>query len=203
MAVFLQQRKYMKNFYFLGFIVLFCTMLSCESVPIQQVFGKTEKSGSILYFNPEVYPDIPEIKDPTYTAFYAAVSENESQMRNLKMLRVDSALEFDSVDAKTIKEFCTNNDAQLAMVPKVKYFKVGLGKYVFSNQVVISMKLYDNSGKLLTETSYDTYRKNGRMLGSAENSIRIGTTGALKNMSKFLLKSKREANAKGSPYELF
>jgi hypothetical protein len=87
-----------------------------------------------------------------------------------------------------------NNDADFAIVPKVKYFKVGFGKYVFSNQVVISMKLFDATGNLLTETDYDTYRKNMRLLGSTENSIKIGTNGAIKGILKKLKKIRPTAD---------
>jgi hypothetical protein len=61
---------------------------------------------------------------------------------------------------------------------------------VFSNQVVVSMKLFDAGGNLLTETDYDTYRKNMRLLGSTENSIKIGTDGAIKDILKKLRKLK-------------
>ena len=107
------------------------------------------------------------------------------------MLRVDSQIPFDSVDSKSIKEFCTNNNAQFAIVPKVKYFKVGFGKYIFSNQVIVSMKLYDSAGEFLTEADYDTYKKNARILGSAENSIKIGTEGAMNSITKNLEKTKK------------
>ena len=53
------------------------------------------------------------------------------------------------------------------------------------------MKIYNASGDMLAETSYDTYKRNGRLLGSAENSIKIGTTGALKNINKILRKKFR------------
>ena len=43
-------------------------------------------------------------------------------------------IKYDSVDVNMIKESCLNNGAEIALVPKVKYFKVGLGKYVFSNK---------------------------------------------------------------------
>ena len=81
-----------------------------------------------------------------------------------------------------IKESCINNCAEIAIVPKVKYFKVGLGKYVFSNQVIVSMKMYNNDGELVIENSYDNYKGSGRLLGSAENSIKIGTANVIKNM---------------------
>ena len=107
------------------------------------------------------------------------------------MLRVDSYIPFDSVNADHIKEFCKNNNAQFAVVPKVKYFKVGIGKYVFSNQVIVSMKLYDATGKFLAEADYDTFKKNARILGSAENSIKIGTEGAMNFIAKDLIKSEK------------
>lgn len=148
------------------------------------------KEKKTLYFNPEVYPDIEEIKEPTNQAFFSAVSDEISDYKNNTMIRADVPVEFDNVDAETIEEYCKNNDADFAIVPKVKYFKVGLGKYVFSNQVIISMKLYDAKGNLVTTTDYDTYKKNMRMLGSTENSIKIGTGGAIKNLLQNLRKKR-------------
>lgn len=52
------------------------------------------------------------------------------------------------------------------------------------------MKLYDKTGKLITESNYDTFRKNARILGSAENSIKLGTKGAMKAIKKNLRKIK-------------
>lgn len=145
---------------------------------------------NILYFNPEVEPDIEEIKEPTNLAFFSAVSNNIGLHRKSKMIKTEIQMPFDTADQQTIADYASNNDADLVTVSKVKYFKVGLGKYVFSNQVIVSMKLFDKSGKLITESSYDTYRKNMRMLGSAENSIKIGTAGALKAIFKNLRKLK-------------
>jgi hypothetical protein len=36
------------------------------------------------------------------------------------------------------------------------------------------------------ETAYDTYKGNGRLLGSPENSVIIGTKGAIRKISKEL-----------------
>ena len=194
MAVFLQQRTLMRNLYLLSFtFTAFILLTGCHSVSAQNsVFNRDLKIQNVIYFNPEVFPDIDEIKEPTYSAFYSAVSDRISHFRNYKMLRVDANLTFDSADVKTLKEFCDNNNAQFAVVPKVKYFKVGLGKYVFSNQVIVSLKLYDSEGNFITETDYDTYKKNARLLGSAENSIKIGTTGAMKGLGKNLRKIKKD-----------
>jgi len=106
------------------------------------------------------------------------------------MLKTETQISFDSIDKKTIADYCLNNDADFAVIPKVKYFKVGIGKYVFSNQVVVSMKLFDAHGNLITETDYDTYRKNMRLLGSTVNSVKIGTNGAIKDILKQLRKIK-------------
>lgn len=190
MAVFLLRHVPMKKIYLLLFS-FFLILSGFQMVSAQ--FGisqKVEKKQNIIYFNPEIFPEIEEIKEPTYMAFYAATSEKSSPFRSYKSLRVDANIPYDSVDIDAIKEYCKNNNAQLAVVPKVKYFKVGFGKYVFSNQVIISMKLYDSLGNFLTETDYDTYKKNARILGSAENSIKIGTSGAVNRMGKNLRKSK-------------
>lgn len=151
--------------------------------------GLQARSQKVIYFSPEVYPNIEEIKEPTNLAFFSAVSDKVSGMRNNRMIRVESPMEYDHVDTQAIKEFCKNNNADFAVIPKVKYFKVGFGQYVFSNQVVVSMKLFDAHGNYISESSYDTYRRNMRMLGSTENSVKIGTDGALKDMLKDLRKS--------------
>lgn len=167
---------------------------SCSAVN-SQIFPSPKENHltQIIYFNPEIFPDIEEIKEPTYLAFFSAVSDQFSNSRVNKLLRVDYNIEFDNASPELIAEFCLNNNAQYAVVPKVKYFKVGFGKYVFSNQVIISLKIFDAKGTMLTETSYDTYRKKGRLLGSAENSIKIGTTGAFENLSKLLRRKNRSS----------
>lgn len=147
---------------------------------------KISKIKTVLYFNPEVFPDISEIKEPTYTAFYSATSDKMRSLGNIKYLQVDTPILFDDVNTETVREICQNNNADIAVVPKVTYFKVGFGKYVFSNQVIVSMKLYDSKGHFIMETSYDTYKGNGRLLGSASNSVIIGTKGAIRKMNKEL-----------------
>ncbi|KMQ69316.1 pyruvate decarboxylase [Chryseobacterium sp. FH2] len=169
--------------------VTFATFLFVGITSVKAQKSTGDKIKKILYFNPEVEPDIDEIKEPTNTAFFSAVSDNLSERKN-KMLKTETQISFDSIDKKTITDYCINNDADFAVVPKVKYFKVGLGKYVFSNQVVVSMKLFDAEGNLLTETDYDTYRKNMRLLGSTVNSVKIGTNGAIKDILKKLRKIK-------------
>lgn len=163
-------------------------LISISSVKAQK--HNTDNIKRILYFNPEVEPDIEEIKEPTNLAFFSAVSDNVSAFRKNKMLRSDVQVSFDSIDSKTISEYSKNNDADFVIVPKVKYFKVGIGKYVFSNQVIVSMKLFDAEGNLITSSDYDTYRKNMRLLGSTENSIKIGTNGAMKSIIKELRRIK-------------
>lgn len=195
MAVFLQPQTAMKKFYFLPLtLITISLLLSCSANPSIIAANKAEKLQSILYFNPEVFPNIDEIKEPTYSAFYSAVSEKMPLYRNFKMLRVDSEIPFDDQDSTLISEFCMNNNAQFAIVPKVKYFKVGIGKYVFSNQVIVSMKLFDAAGNFLAEADYDTFKKNSRILGSAENSIKIGTSGAMKNIGKKLQMLQKNSN---------
>lgn len=136
----------------------------------------------IVYFDPEVFPDYDGIKAPTNLALYAAVSDELKKNGNYKIMHINDPVKYDSINSDVIKELCINNGAEVAIVPKVKYFKVGLGKYVFSNQVIISIKLYNNDGNLVIENSYDTYKGSGRLLGSAENSVKIGTSNVIKNM---------------------
>lgn len=176
----------MRKFIFFTAVSTFL-LIGLASVKAQK--NTEHKIKKVLYFNPEVEPDIDEIKEPTNHAFFSAVSDNVSGRKN-KMLRTETQIPFDSIDKKTIADYCINNDADFAIVPKVRYFKVGIGKYVFSNQVVVSMKLFDAAGNFITESDYDTYRKNMRLLGSAANSIKIGTNGAIKDILKKLKKLK-------------
>ncbi|MDP9960859.1 pyruvate decarboxylase [Chryseobacterium lathyri] len=170
------------------------TFLLIGVISVKAQKNTDNKTKKILYFNPEVEPDIEEIKEPTNLAFFSAVSDNFSGRKN-KILRAEVQIPFDSVEKQTITDYCINNDADFAVVPKVRYFKVGIGKYIFSNQVVVSMKLFDAGGNLVTETDYDTYRKNMRLLGSTANSIKIGTDGAIKGILKKLRKLKSSTGA--------
>lgn len=171
--------------FFLSTLLISCANYG-EALLYKNKDIKVSKIKTILYFNPEVFPDISEIKEPTYNAFYSATSDKMRSLGNVKYLQVDSPMPFDEVDTKSIREICENNNADVAVIPKVKYFKVGFGRYVFSNQVIVSMKLYDAKGHFIMETSYDTYKGNGRLLGSASNSVIIGTKGAIKKMNKEL-----------------
>jgi len=181
-------KKTLYPFYF-NFLLL-NILVSCANLGDSLIYfnknAKIPKVKTVLYFNPEIFPDISEIKEPTYTAFYTATSDQMKSLGNLKYLKIDTPISFDNVDAGTVKEICRNNNADLAVIPKVKYFKVGFGKYVFSNQVIVSMKLYNSEGIFVMETAYDTYKGNGRLLGSAENSVIIGTKGAIRKISKEL-----------------
>lgn len=178
-----------KTLIFVGALALVVVGVQKLSAQKNDVVKPSEiKEKRTLYFAPEVFPPVEEIQEPTNLAFFSAVSDEINDFRGNRIIRADQPMKFDSINAETIQEYCKNNQADFAIVPKVKYFKVGLGKYVFSNQVVVSMKLFDAKGNLLTETDYDTYRKNMRLLGSAENSVKIGTGGAMKRILKNLRK---------------
>lgn len=181
----------MKHFYLfsLSFGVL-ALFTACQVQAQDVTLEKSAKLKTVLYFNPTVYPEIEEVKEPTYAAFFEAVGERVTRNRNYKMMRVETAFDFDAVHIPDLVQYCEMNTAAFAVVPKVKFFKVGFGKYVFSNQVIVSLKLYDSTGKLVAESDYDTYKKKARMLGSAENSIKIGTEGALKLIGQHLRKRK-------------
>ncbi|MDY3315865.1 pyruvate decarboxylase [Riemerella anatipestifer] len=157
---------------------------------------KIKKVKKAVYFNPLVVPEIPEIYAPTYHAFYSAASDFLKDKNSGKIVRVDCAMSYDNIDTEYIKEICLNNNAEVALIPKVKYFKVGFGRYVFSNQVLVSAKLYDAEGNFIIETSYDTYKGNARLLGNAENSVKIGTIGMLKKMNKEIRRHKLNSEEK-------
>lgn len=164
-----------------GVLVIGCKSLGSNLLKLNNSV-KLKHVDRIVYFDPEVYPNYEGIKEPTSIAFYSAVSDELKNYGKFRILRINSPVKYDSVDTEMVKELCINNGAEVAIVPKVKYFKVGLGKYVFSNQVIVSMKLYNNDGNLVIENSYDTYKGSGRLLGTAENSVKIGTSHVIKNM---------------------
>ncbi|WP_300670437.1 pyruvate decarboxylase [Soonwooa sp.] len=170
-------------------IVISCSSAGRSQMAVAQLAQKNNIK-RILYFVPEVIPDIEEIKQPTYDVFFTAASDKMMSLGTRDYLRIDIPISYDSVNIDMLREFCKNNDADVAVVPRVKYFKVGLGKYVFSNQVEVSLKLFDADGNFMLETRYDTFKGGGRMLGSAANSVKIGTKGALQNMNKELQNNK-------------
>ena len=165
----------------LYFITCCLFILGCISLKAQQSERFSKK---ILYFNPEIEPDIEEIKEPTYDAFFTHISEEVTSNKKTRIMRTEAYLPYDNVDIESISEYTKNNDADFLVLSKIKYFKVGIGKYVFSNQVLVSMKLYNSDGILIAKSEYDTYKKNMRILGSTKNSIKIGTQGALSKILK-------------------
>lgn len=151
---------------------------------------KLGKINRIVYINPDIFPEFDGLEEPTNQAFFSAMSDKMHEMGDINVKRIDTPMPYDEVDLKTLKSLVNNNLGDLIIVPKVKYFKVGMGKYVFSNQVVVNMKIYDRMGNFVMEVGYDTYSGNARLLGSAENSVKLGTTGALNKMFKELRKRK-------------
>ena len=158
----------MKKVLFFGIVITAstCIIISCATAGNRVEYInrqiKIPKIQRIIIFEPEVFPDIEEIKEPTNTAYFSALSDELKNLGDYKLLRINSTAIYNSTDIETLKELCKNNNADAVLIPKVKYFKVGIGKYVFSNQVIVSLKLYDKSGNLLIETSYDTFKTNGR-----------------------------------------
>lgn len=168
----------------------FTEMAAQDIVKITEQRAGSRESQNIIYFTPSIDPDVAEIKDATNEAFFSAVSDSYVNNRNRRMVRVDMPVTYEDADRNTIREICINNNATHAVIPHVKFFKVGLGQFVFSSQVVVSMKLYDADGNFISESSYDTFRKNARIMGSAQNSIRIGTNGVLKQLTQNMKRKK-------------
>ena len=173
-----------------GLVLVGCSSFGSKLLGYKPDY-KLGKIKKIIYFQPTVFPEIEEIKPPTNQAFFSAVTDQMSLYSgNIKIVQMDSSMDYDNVDTEYIKEVGKNNNAEAIIVPKVKYFKVGIGKYVFSNQVLVSLKLYDCDGNLIMENQYDTYKGNARLIGKAENSIKVGTKGAIKDLIKNLRKLK-------------
>lgn len=172
-----------------GLVIVGCNSLGGKLLH----YDTTQKIGEVnkvVFFQPSVFPEIEEIKTPTNQAFFSAVSDQISLYQNVKLISMDHFMDYQNIDTEYIKEIGENNEAELIVVPHIKYFKVGFGKYVFSNQVLVSLKLYDQKGNFLMETQYDTYKGNARLIGKAENSIKIGTKSAIKDLIKNLKEKK-------------
>lgn len=145
--------------------------------------AKLDKINRVVYYNPQIFPEIDEIKQPTYHVFFSTVSDELRDMEGYKMMRVETPVTYNNVDIEVLKELCANNNAEVAIVPHIRYFKVGLGDIRFSNQVEVSLKLYDGNGNFIMETAYDSYKANAKIVGSAEDAIRTATAGALKKLN--------------------
>ena len=198
MALFLHRLQHMKKF-LLPVLLLTAGALILKSFTSVSASSYSDtyidpynqqKVQEIIIFNPEIDPNIAELRFPSYQTFFDGVTSEFARNKNVNINRIETPMIYDDVDIESIKEICKYNNSDLAVVPKIKYFKVGLGRYVLSNQVVVSLKLYNSEGTLLSETSYDTYRKNKRILGSTENTIKIGTSGALSSLKKYIRRAK-------------
>lgn len=198
MALFLHRLQHMKKF-LLPVLLLTAGALILKSFTSVSASSYSDtyidpynqqKVQEIIIFNPEIDPNIAELRFPSYQTFFDGVTSEFARNKNVNINRIETPMIYDEVDIESIKEICKYNNSDLAVVPKIKYFKVGLGRYVLSNQVVVSLKLYNSEGTLLSETSYDTYRKNKRILGSTENTIKIGTSGALSSLKKYIRRAK-------------
>jgi len=181
----------------LGFLPLYllwgCTALggSVEEINPELNLGKIQK---IVYLNPDIYPDFSALQEPTNTAFFGAISNQLQRKRNIQVTRIDTPMDYENIDEELLADLCTNNMADIIIVPHIKYFKVGIGKYVLSNQVVVSLKSYTKKGEFISRVNYDTYAGNARLLGSAENSVKLGVEGALNKMFNALKKQKMIMN---------
>ncbi|AQX47345.1 pyruvate decarboxylase [Elizabethkingia meningoseptica] len=196
MAVFLHSDTGMKKVLLFGTLAIITTglLVGCanfgDSLHYVNNDVKLGKIAKIVYLTPEIYPDFEGLEEPTYQAFFSAATDKLYDLGDIKLSKIDIPMPYDTIDVPVLKTLCNNNMADLIVVPKVKYFKVGLGKYVLSNQVVVSMKAYNKMGDFVMEVAYDTYSGNGRLIGSAENSVKIGTSGAIQKMFKEFRKRK-------------
>ncbi len=57
------------------FLTSFTFFLFCCASSVKAQKNPDNKTRKVLYFNPQVDPDIEEIKEPTNTAFFSAVSD--------------------------------------------------------------------------------------------------------------------------------
>lgn len=194
MVLFLYQIHTMKNALLsttpLCILLLFlqsCTTLYASTDPVNEKHSAQKKQNyQIVYFNPQIEPNIEEIKFPTYQAFFDGMTQKTATYDNIRIMRIDDPQSYQNVDLDMVRSVCKHNQSNIAIVPKIKYFKVGLGKYVFSNQVVVTLKMYDANGNLLAESEHDTYKKNRKLLSNTENSIRMGVSGAMDGLLKKL-----------------
>lgn len=147
-----------------------------------QINGKIKYT--FLYTNPTIEPPVEEIIAPTIIEFFDVVTHRFSANKNLKLIRSKSSVVADGDISKNIQELGENNNADYVVVPKLKFFKVGIGRYLFSSQVEVCLDLYNSEGKLLSSETYNTYKNDRRIFGSAENSIRKATQGAMKGLRK-------------------
>ena len=50
-----------------------------------------------MYFSPEVFPDVEEIKEPTNLAFFSALMDKVASLKGRKVLRVDAMMNFEEI----------------------------------------------------------------------------------------------------------
>lgn len=156
-----------------------------EGVAIPEVLVNGKKREVFLYTPLHIVPAVEEIREVTESYFFEAISDEVSRYTHWKLLRTEGIIDENSKDiSRQISELCMHNGANYAIIPKITFFKVGFGKYIFSSQVIVTLLVYNSDGEYCISVSYDTFKKKGRLFGSAEHSIRKGVKGAFRQLSK-------------------
>jgi len=98
----------MKKILFCGLaaslIIISCKNLGSTLVKLNHSI-KLKHVDRIVYFDPEVYPNFEEIKEPTNNVIYSAVSDELKNYGNYKIMHINNAnIKYDSVDVNMIKE---------------------------------------------------------------------------------------------------
>ncbi len=138
---------------------------------------------NIVVFSANIHPELEEVKDVTNAAILNAVKMILLRDRTGQAFTIQNNIESHLSD---IPIFCENNAAYLAIVPHVTYFKVGFGRYILSNQVQISLDLYNANGNLIHSSHYDTLKRNIRIVGNTHNSLKMAAKGVMKDAIKYL-----------------
>lgn len=134
-----------------------------------------KKKKTILYTRLNIFPEVEEIREVTENHFFNTIYERISKSNDLRILQTNGYVNMEENLQGQVTELCQNNDADFVVIPSIKFFKVGFGKYIFSSQVVVTLDLYNAQGHLVSSSVYDTLKRKGRMFGSAESSIKKGT----------------------------
>lgn len=184
----LETMKHKHRLLLLG--VLVATTVVCMKARAQKTVTQIpevvvqKKKKTILYTRLNIFPEVEEIREVTENHFFNTIYERISKSNDLRILQTNGYVNMEENLQEQVAELCQNNDADFVVIPSIKFFKVGFGKYIFSSQVVVTLDLYNAQGHLVSSSVYDTLKRKGRMFGSAESSIKKGTMGAYKMMKK-------------------
>jgi hypothetical protein len=142
---------------------------------------------------------------PTNEIFKQTVPEafENKELKNVQYMHY--LFNFDYPDLEGLKSACEQNNLDAILISHLRFINVPVYRYYRRAQIQhhteIAMKLYDKTGKLLYNITYNTYYGNTyNTRPTAKMTIQDGTRGGVDAIMDYLYPPKKEKKNYNDPY---